>query len=88
MEIALLDGEGRPSTRDEEVFLQLEGDGDLLGLENGRPDDLTPYAEKRRLTLDGRAIAYVRAGRAAGALRLHAFTRSGLRAQCEFALSD
>ena len=88
VEIGLVDAQGRPTALDEEIFLQVAGDGALLGIENGRPDDLTPYAEQRRRTLDGRAIAYIRAGRLKGGLTLHAFTRGGLQAACTIALSE
>ena len=82
VEIALLDGQGRPAL-DEEIHCQPVGDCALLGIENGKPDDLTPYSENRRVTLDGRAIAYLRAGRLSGPVYLHVWTASGLRAECE-----
>ena len=82
VEVELLDAAGRRTARDELLFFQLLGDGEILGIENGRPDDLTPYAERHRATLDGRAIVYLRAGRAPDALTLRAFTRGGLRAEC------
>ena len=81
VEVFLQDKQGRP-TLDEEIHVQTVGDLRLLGIENGRPDDLTPYAEPRRSTLDGRAILYLRAGRSAGSAVLHVWTRSGLQADC------
>ena len=78
LEIALMDAQGRPAA-DEEIHVQLLGDMALIGIENGRPDDLTPYAEARRATLDGRAIAYLRAGRVSGEALVCVWTESGLR---------
>ena len=83
VEICLLDENGQPAL-DEIIHCQIVGDMRLLGIENGRPDDLTPYAEAHRSTLDGRAIAYLRAGRVPGSASLHVWTNSGLRASCVF----
>lgn len=85
VEILLLDENGQPA-RDEILLCQPVGDIALLGIENGRPDDLTPYAENRRATLDGRAIAYLRAGTCPGKAALHVLAASGLRAECEIGL--
>lgn len=83
VEICLLDESGQPAL-DEIVHCQIVGDMKLLGIENGRPDDLTPYAEVCRSTLDGRAISYLRAGRVPGSASLHVRTKTGLRASCVF----
>ena len=83
VEITLLDENGFPAL-DEAVHCQIVGDMRLLGIENGRPDDLTPYAEPFRTTLDGRAIAYLRAGCVSGSATLHVWTASGLSATCVF----
>ena len=83
VEITLLDKKGIPAL-DEVVHCQIVGDMQLLGIENGRPDDLTPYAEPFRTTLDGRAIAYLRAGCVSGSAPLHVWTASGLSATCVF----
>ena len=83
VEITLLDKKGIPAL-DEVVHCQIVGDMQLLGIENGRPDDLTPYAEPFRTTLDGRAIAYLRAGCVSGSATLHVWTASGLSATCVF----
>ena len=68
VEALLLDAEGRPA-RDAELCVQAVGPWTLLGMENGRPDDLTPYPENHRLTLNGRLVFYLRAGRKAGEAR-------------------
>ena len=87
VEICLLDESGQPAL-DEIVHCQIVGDMRLLGIENGRPDDLTPYTEPYRSTLDGRAIAYLRAGRVPGPASLHAWTASGLRASADFQIES
>ena len=85
VEIALADANGCPAL-DEDVKVQVLGDLELLGMENGKPDDLTPYPESHRETLGGRAIAYLRAGRTAGNARVYAWTRSGLSAETTLTL--
>lgn len=82
VEIFLLDAEGRPAA-DEVIHVQPIGNLTLLGIENGIPDDLTPYGEAYRSTLDGRAIAYLRAGCTPVPARLHVFTDSGLSAEID-----
>ncbi|MGN0754249.1 MAG: sugar-binding domain-containing protein [Aristaeellaceae bacterium] len=81
VEVSLLDNEGRLTGKDEDIRYQIVGDAEILGIENGIPDDLTPYAEKHRATKQGRAIVYLRAGTLPGEVTLYAYTRSGLRAQ-------
>ena len=85
VEILLTDENGQPA-QDEVLLCQPVGDISLLGIENGRPDDLTPYAENRRSTLDGRAIVYLRAGLNPGKAALHVLTASGLKAECAITL--
>ncbi|MDD5898529.1 MAG: glycoside hydrolase family 2 TIM barrel-domain containing protein [Clostridia bacterium] len=83
VEVTLYDAQGQVAVSDDEcVRYQLLGDAQILGIENGRPDDLTPYAESFRHTYHGRALVYIRAGRMADSLVLRAYTRSGLRAEC------
>lgn len=79
VEIMLADENGQPA-KDEIIHCQVLGDLRILGIENGKPDDLTPYAEPRRETLDGRAIVYLRTGLLPGPAELHVRTASGLRA--------
>ena len=83
IEVTLLDAQGRVAVANGElIHYQLTGDAVILGIENGAPDDLTPYASPVRATRDGRAIVYLRAGTLPGPVTLHAFTRTGLRAAC------
>ena len=80
-EILLTDAAGTPVFADEDVTVQILGDGEILGIENGRPDDLTPYSSHTRSTLCGRAVVYVRVN--GGPVTLYAGTKSGLRAELE-----
>ena len=78
-EVFLKGRDGRPAL-DDIVRCQLVGDLELLGLENGAPDDLTPYSASSRSTLDGRLIVYVRkTGPGDGENFLYLRTGSGLR---------
>ena len=83
IEVALTDAEGNiAGTDDREVYYQLLGDGEILGIENGKHDDLTPYAARYRRTCRGRAILYLRAGTLPCELTLYAYTKEGLSACC------
>ena len=84
VEVELRDAQGRLTFKDEDIRYQLLGDATILGIENGRPDDLTPYSEKHRLTKQGRAIVYLRAGTIPGDVTLYAFTAGGLKASLSF----
>ena len=80
--IEVRDDQGTLCAGPDEIRVQLLGDGELLGLENGRCDDLTPYAAPYRQTLDGTLIAYVRLGKGAGDVQVHATLLSGLTGMC------
>ena len=80
LEICLTDADGNPA-RDEEVHVQIVGSAELMGLENGQPDDLTPYSAAYRNTYHGKGIAYVRMGSIPGKARVCAWTESGLKAE-------
>ena len=86
VEIFLRDTEGRPAA-DEKIVCQTLGDMAILGIENGCPDDLTPYPERFRSTLEGRAVVYLRAGEGNGEAELHVRTASGLKASVVFDLN-
>ncbi|MCR4876180.1 MAG: DUF4982 domain-containing protein, partial [Clostridiales bacterium] len=79
MEVFLLDGQGNPA-RDEAIYAQVTGDLTLLGMENGRPDDLTPYFLAWRLTREGSVTVYLRAGEVPGKVCCHFRTKDGLTA--------
>lgn len=82
IEVAVLDKNGNvASTDDKVIHYQIIGDGEILGIENGKPDDLTCYAENYRSTYNGKAIVYIRKN--AEKIRLYAFTKDGLNAEIE-----
>ena len=81
IEVFLLDANKNPAASDEEIHFQITGDAEIIGIENGKCDDLTPYFDKYRTTHLSRAIVYVRSGIMEGEITLHAFTRSGLYAK-------
>ncbi len=82
LEVAIIDKNGNLASADDKViYYQIIGDGEILGIENGKPDDLTCYAENYRSTYNGRAIVYVRKN--AKKIRLYAFTKDGLNAEIE-----
>lgn len=84
VEVALTDSNGTLACADDRIiYYQLIGDGRILGIENGCPDDLTCYAERYRKTHNGRAIVYIKAGENEGRLTLFAFTKDGLDASAE-----
>ena len=84
-EVFLEDGQGNPAL-DEEIHVQVLGDLEILGMENGIPDDLTPYAERFRRTKEGRLIVYLRAGTVRGTGLLRVWTASGLCAELNVTL--
>lgn len=61
VELTLTDPDGTRTAHEErDVTVSVEGNGVLIGLENGCQSDLTPFSEKHRSTMEGRLIAYVR----------------------------
>jgi len=86
VEVALFDASGRPIVaRDIELSFALVGGGEIVGIENGAPDDLTPYPSRRRATYMGRAVVYIRSGEEKGAATLYVTARCGLMASLELA---
>ena len=86
LEAELLDERGRPAL-DEALFCQYLGSLSLMGLENGCPDDLTPYSESFRMTREGTLTAYFRTGLDPGPASVHFRTKSGLHAVQKFSLT-
>ena len=68
---------------DRTIRYQLLGDGDLLGIENGKPDDLTPYSTDSRKTFQGQSIVYVRINQPLNPIKLYAFTKDDLHAEID-----
>lgn len=72
LEITLLDKNGNIASADDRILdFEITGDGEIIGLENGKPDDLTCYAEKFRSTYRGRMIAYIRRRETGGEYNLN-----------------
>lgn len=71
LEIAVVDGEGTfaPDANDL-ISVSVEGAGALIGIENGDLADNTPYASASRRAYRGRLLAFVRAAREPGAIRV------------------
>lgn len=80
IEVELHDADGSTTPSDLPVRIQIDGDATLLGMENGLPDDLTPYFVHERRTRDGKMIAYVRAGLTKGTITLSARVGEGIAA--------
>ena len=85
LEAELLDESGRPA-KDETLCCQVLGDLQLLGLENGIPDDLTPYREPFRSSREGTLTAYFRAGAVPGIVLIRFRSDSGLQADRKITL--
>ncbi|MCR4906465.1 MAG: DUF4982 domain-containing protein [Clostridiales bacterium] len=80
IEVRLLDADGHPASRDTEIRYQVLGCAEILGIENGRPDDLTPYASHTRRTFASRAVVYLRVN---GSASLWAWGEDGMQAKAE-----
>ncbi len=73
VEVCLVDDNGNAVASDDRfVTYQIMGQGEIIAIENGRPDDLTPFTERKRMTRQGRAIVYIRTAPKAGIIRLAA----------------
>ena len=55
---------------DSEIEVIVTGNGTLLGLENGNPEDLEPYCSPKRRIFKGNLIAYVRSSNQPGTLQI------------------
>ena len=61
LELGLEDAQGNPVTWQEwQLSVEVEGAGELAGLENGSLTDTTPYSAGSRYTCQGRLLAFVR----------------------------
>lgn len=59
--VQLADEDGNKVTHDDrEVKVQVQGDGQLAGIDNGNLSDVTPYASERRKTYKGDMAVYVK----------------------------
>jgi beta-galactosidase len=73
--VRLVDAAGRTvPTAGNTVTLDVEGEGRLLGFDNGRPDDHTDYRVKERGASHGLCLALVRATDTPGRIHLNALS--------------
>ncbi|MCE5342333.1 MAG: DUF4982 domain-containing protein [Eubacteriales bacterium] len=80
LQITLTDAQGHTvPDADESVCVQVAGDVTLLGIENGNPQDLTPFSSAARPLYRGYATCYLRAGTLPCEAGLTVWTHSGLR---------
>jgi len=87
VEVSLHDAqETLAASRDLTIAYALIGDAQIIGIENGDPQDLTPYPSRERRTYRGQAIVYVRAGDAGGEAKLIARAENGALAEAEVAI--
>jgi len=81
VEASLHDKAGRLiASRDVELRFGLAGDGEIISVDNGMPNDLTPYASLRRTTFMGRLIVYIRPGEEKGPMTLYGSAPGGVTA--------
>ena len=73
IEIQVVDNKGNyVYLSDDNIKLSIEGAGELMGIENGNPQDLEPYGSHSRKVYHGRLLAYVRTTTLPGEIRVKA----------------
>src|SRR5699024_2421139 len=78
--ISVLDAAGEPvNTDDVEISLSIEGDGEIVGVDNGRQPDHTSYQSLQRNTGAGKLVAVVQSTEDAGSFTVTA-TAGGVTA--------
>jgi beta-galactosidase len=71
--VSILDAEGRPApTADNLVNFDVEGEGRLIGVDNGDPASHEPFQTMQRKAFNGLCLAIVQAGKRAGTVRVTA----------------
>lgn len=61
LEIKLMDDAGQiPVGDDRKIKIQVNGDGELAGIENGDLSDVTPYSSNERKTYNGQLMVFIR----------------------------
>jgi beta-galactosidase len=71
--IALVDENGTPvysRSGDRQVSIRIAGAGELAGMGNGKPDDVSSFTSGQWKTFHGRVVAVIRAGAQAGPIEL------------------
>ena len=77
--IQVVDEKGIPvMLSDDEVTYQIQGGGQLLGLEASNNSDMTDYTDNQHRVFHGRMIAYIKAGKEKGAMQVK-FTANWLQ---------
>jgi beta-galactosidase len=80
VEIRVVDAEGRRVYgADATIEVQVSGAGELAAMDSGDPADMNPVQANHRKSWQGRVLAIVRAGAAAGKITVRA-SASGLKA--------
>jgi hypothetical protein len=59
-------------TADNMIFYEINGNGKLIGLDNGNPTDHEPYKSGKRKVFNGKALAIIQAGKIPGKITLTA----------------
>lgn len=79
IEIKVTDREGNLTfLAENSIQLSVEGPGEILGMENGNPEDLEPYCSKNRKVYQGKLLAYIRTTTTPGTIKITAVSQ-GLR---------
>ncbi len=71
--VELVDNNGTPvydQTDDRQVSVEVEGPGNVIGVGNGNPIDVSSFQSGSRKTFHGRVVAVVRAGMEAGPVKV------------------
>ncbi len=75
--IQILDGENRAvPTAGNEVTLVLEGEGTIIGMDNGNPESHEDYQSNRRKAFNGLCLAIIRSTNTPGQIRVRATSPS------------
>lgn len=86
VEVCLLDRDRNPIvSRDEILHFALAGLGEIIGIENGATDDLTPYTSMKRATFMGHAIVYLRSLKTKAPITLYVTASNGVTESLRFA---
>ena len=82
VEVSLFGTRGNPvASRDLMVSYAVTDGASIIGVENGDPQDLTPYTSHDRKTYRGQSIVYIRAGDTPGEATLTARAENGICAE-------
>lgn len=57
------------------IQLSAEGPGEILGMENGDPEDIEPYCSEKRKVYQGKLLAYIQATTTPGTIKITAVSK-------------